>query len=250
MNRFLSSILTLAASFLFGAAVLFGVYWSLPHLPSRALPDLKKVLRQPSVADIRLIQTALNIYIQNHFAQSVVLFSGTYLLLQAFAIPGPVLLSVLAGALFGRTKGLVIVTLCTVFGSALCRMNFQGIGKPVFDSLRGVDKFREEIRKSGDNLFWFFLFLRITPLLPNWFINMSSGNLGIPWSVFLGGTALGLLPNNFIMVGVGAEINEIQTSNEVLGFSSERFVSLLGLGLVALLPVVGRKVLARKLHPE
>jgi uncharacterized membrane protein YdjX (TVP38/TMEM64 family) len=146
----------------------------------------------------------------------------------------------------------MLVTACTVVGSALCRLNFQGIGKPVFDRVKGVDKFREEIRKSGENLFWFFLFLRITPLLPNWFINMSSGNLGIPWIVFLGGTGLGLLPNNFIMVGIGAEINQSASdgNKELLAFSPDRFLSLLGLGLVALLPVLGRRLLQRKLNTD
>jgi uncharacterized membrane protein YdjX (TVP38/TMEM64 family) len=162
-----------------------------------------------------------------------------------------VLLSILAGAIFGRMGGLAVVTSCTVVGSALCRLNFQGIGKPVFDRVKGVEKFREQIRQSGENLFWFFLFLRITPLLPNWFINMSSGNLGIPWSVFLAGTSLGLLPTNFIMVGIGAEITEVTNDDkELLAFSADRFLSLLGLGVVALLPVVGRRLLKKKINAD
>ena len=250
---FIRSLCLLLGTFTAGFSLLYILYTTL-ELDNKATQtaDLKKLLTRPRASDIRNIHNLLSFYITQYTFKSTTLFCGTYLLLQAFAIPGPVLLSILAGALFGRTTALVIVTICTVLGSALCRINFQCIGKPVFDRLKGVDKFKEEIRKSGDNLFWFFLFLRITPLLPNWFINMSSGNLHIPWPVFLAGTGIGLLPNNFIMVGIGAEIHEsVSDGNmEILTFSPDRFFSLLCLGLVALLPVLARRILKRKFNTE
>jgi len=41
------------------------------------------------------------------------------------------------------------------------------------------------------NLFWYMLFLRITPLIPNWFVNISSPIVGIPFPYFFFGTLFG-----------------------------------------------------------
>ena len=41
------------------------------------------------------------------------------------------------------------------------------------------------------NLFWYMLFLRITPLIPNWFVNISSPIVGIPFRYFFFGTLFG-----------------------------------------------------------
>ena len=45
------------------------------------------------------------------------------------------------------------------------------------------------------NLFWYMLFLRITPLVPNWFVNISSPIVGIPFSYFFFGTLFGFKSN-------------------------------------------------------
>jgi uncharacterized membrane protein YdjX (TVP38/TMEM64 family) len=55
------------------------------------------------------------------------------------------------------------------------------------------------------------LFLRITPLVPNWFLNISSGNLGVPLSVFVWGTFLGLVPNNLMFITMGMEFRNIES---------------------------------------
>jgi uncharacterized membrane protein YdjX (TVP38/TMEM64 family) len=42
------------------------------------------------------------------------------------------------------------------------------------------------------------LFLRLTPLLPNWFINLSSPVVGIPVSTFACATFFGQMPMNLV----------------------------------------------------
>lgn len=45
---------------------------------------------------------------------------------------------------------------------------------------------------SVDNyLFFYMVFLRVTPLLPNWFINIASPIVDVPASVFFFGTFFG-----------------------------------------------------------
>lgn len=53
--------------------------------------------------------------------------------------------------------------------------------------------------------------MRITPIVPNWFINISSPILDVPISIFFSATFIGLMPANVIHVKTGLMLNDIQT---------------------------------------
>ena len=221
-----SALAVLLSCFLMASYALYSIVCTLPPT-TLPLPQLSALLR-PTADHVNMLQEVANFYLATHFYTIVTLFCGAYLLLQAFAIPGPVILSVLAGRLFGTPLGLVLVTFCTTLGSFLCRQLFYFVGKPIVSRLSGVEKFRAQVRNQREkgDLFWWFLFLRITPLLPNWFINVSSAHVHVPWTIFVAGTALGLLGNNFVFVSLGG-----------FEFSWRRSGSLFLLGIVALIPV-------------
>jgi uncharacterized membrane protein YdjX (TVP38/TMEM64 family) len=73
-----------------------------------------------------------------------------------------------------------------------------------------IQWFKGQLDKHQDDLFYYLLFLRITPLLPNWFINISSPILDVPISKFFLATFLGLMPMNVIHVKTGLMLNDLQ----------------------------------------
>jgi uncharacterized membrane protein YdjX (TVP38/TMEM64 family) len=52
--------------------------------------------------------------------------------------------------------------------------------------------FKKAIDENHDNLFFFMLFLRISPLLPNWLINLASPVVGVPFKQFFFATLIGI----------------------------------------------------------
>ena len=48
----------------------------------------------------------------------------------------------------------------------------------------------------------YMLFLRVTPTLPNTFINFASPIVGVPYHIFFLATAIGLIPAAFVTVRV------------------------------------------------
>ncbi len=54
-----------------------------------------------------------------------------------------------------------------------------------------VVQLNNRIQSHKENLFYYMLFLRITPLVPNWFINVSSPIIGIPFGHFFFATLFG-----------------------------------------------------------
>jgi uncharacterized membrane protein YdjX (TVP38/TMEM64 family) len=59
-----------------------------------------------------------------------------------------------------------------------------------------------QIAKRKDKLLNYMLFLRITPTLPNTFINMASPIVDIPFHIFFAATLVGLIPASYITVKV------------------------------------------------
>lgn len=47
------------------------------------------------------------------------------------------------------------------------------------------------VQANEKNLFWYMLFLRVTPLVPNWFVNLASPLVGMPYKYFLVGSFFG-----------------------------------------------------------
>lgn len=82
------------------------------------------------------------------------------------------------------------------------------------------------------------MFLRLTPLIPNWFVNLGSPLVGMPYIYFLVASFFGLMPNNFILIQTGLTLKEI----DKIGVSPKAFITLLILGFVSLIPTfIGKR---------
>jgi uncharacterized membrane protein YdjX (TVP38/TMEM64 family) len=53
------------------------------------------------------------------------------------------------------------------------------------------------------------LFLRFTPLCPNWFVNLTAPIANIPVHIFFAGTLFGLIPLNVIHIQTGLTLNDM-----------------------------------------
>jgi uncharacterized membrane protein YdjX (TVP38/TMEM64 family) len=53
------------------------------------------------------------------------------------------------------------------------------------------EKFNKMVRANEKNLFWYMMFLRLTPLIPNWFVNLGSPLVGMPYVYFIIATFFG-----------------------------------------------------------
>jgi uncharacterized membrane protein YdjX (TVP38/TMEM64 family) len=141
------------------------------------------------------------VYKETHFTAMTAGFICLYLFMQTFAIPGTIFLSVLAGSLFDIPYGLLIVTCVSSAGATCCyylSARFHGFVVSTFSTK--LNQFREMISGHEKDLFYYLLFLRMTPFIPNWFINVASPHLRIPVTTFFTATLFGLVPANLLHV--------------------------------------------------
>ncbi len=90
------------------------------------------------------------------------------------------------------------------------------------------------------------LFLRITPLLPNWLINLASPVVGVPYLAFISATIIGLMPANILHVNMGASLSTMKK----IGFDANVIIFLLILSFVALIPVAVKSIFSKYFNLE
>ena len=188
---------------------------------------------------VRELKECVRKYDGDHPAWAVVLYVVLYVVMQTFAIPGPIILSLLTGALWPYGKSLLLISLCATGGASCCyllsrSLRIGGWFKRA-DPAR-YELFRDRVAKEDakGNLLYYMLFLRLTPLMPNWFINLMSPYAGIPLQTFALATAIGLIPANTLHYYSGQAIaNAMEDENS----TARNFAIFLALQGVALLPV-------------
>jgi len=227
----------LASLFITGVIIFIVLYQNAPHLTDSERQAIFKFPR--GVEDLREDYKIINRYFKDNTAYVYVLFCYLYVLLQSFAIPGPIFLSVLSGALFGGVQGFLMVCLCATFGASSCYMLSYILARGlVIKYFPGhLIRFNEKIHSHRKNIFWYMLFLRITPLIPNWFVNVSSPIVGIPFKHFFFGTLFGLMPANIIHIRTGLALDNISQ----VGMNITGILSLAALAFLALIPTLFKR---------
>ncbi|XP_048569286.1 uncharacterized membrane protein At4g09580-like [Triticum urartu] len=201
--------------------------------------EFGQILRLPrSLADVRLLKDNLAVYASEHQANFVLGYCSIYIFMQTFMIPGTIFMSLLAGALFGVIKGGVLVVFTATAGASSCYFLSKLIGRPLVCWLwpERLRYFQSEIAKRKDKLLNYMLFLRITPTLPNTFINMASPIVDIPFHIFFAATLIGLIPASYITVKAGRALGDLRSVRELYDFKT--LVVLFLIGSVAVVPTI------------
>ncbi|KAI9593855.1 snare associated Golgi protein-domain-containing protein [Syncephalis fuscata] len=232
----LSALLALLAAALFIAWLFIIFQATLPRTKDGEWPPEVKLPR--TLADLKVLGQYLNDYTDQHYIRVSIAFISLYVFLQTFLIPGSIMLSILAGALFGTIIGVFYVAIATALGSTNCYCLSKYLAGHMIHSVLGerMDRWQYQLRRQKNHLFNYMIFLRVTPLLPNWFINLAAPHLGVPLGIFFCGTFFGVIPPSLLHVQAGKMLPQLQDLNHLLTFSN--VITLILIGLIALLPIL------------
>ena len=165
-------------------------------------------------------------------------YSVVYILSTALSIPGAVVLSLAGGWLFGSVWGTVIVNISATLGATLAFL----IARYLFrDSLEA--RFSKQLHMVNGgvnkNAFQYVLFLRFIPAFPFFLVNLLCGLTRLPLSVFLLGSAIGMLPGTFVYVHAGQELSKIERLPDIV--SADVLLALCLLGALSLAPILYKR---------
>lgn len=189
-----------------------------------------------------LPETYRALYQQNP-VQTAGLFFIIYLLVAALSIPGAALMTLIAGAVFGLSQGLLIASFASSLGATLAflmsRLLLKDWVQNKFSSY--LTTINDGIKKDGP----FYLFtLRLIPVVPFFAINLLMGLMPITVWRFYWVSQLGMLAGTAVYVNAGAEFAAVIGQQEGFSVAGVMSPGLLGaLVLLALFPWLARSVI-------
>ena len=103
-----------------------------------------------------------------------------------------------------------------------------------------------QIDGHRDNLLYYLLFLRLTPMVPNWLINVSAPVIGIPLWIFVTATLFGLVPTNYMHALTGSALASLDLSSpSPVRDNWKSMATLAALPVLALVPVLIKRRMAK-----
>lgn len=221
--------------FLVFAIGLFFIYMTMPAA------EYGKLKLPRSISDLRILKDHLAAYASINPTKFIVGYCSTYIFMQTFMIPGTIFMSLLAGALFGVIKGIFLVVLNSTAGASSCYFLSKLIGRPIVYWLwpGKLKLFQAEVAKRRDKLLNYMLFLRITPTLPNLFINLASPIVDVPYHVFFLATVVGLIPAAYVTVRAGLALGDLHSVKDLYDFKTLSVLFLIG--FISILPTILKK---------
>jgi uncharacterized membrane protein YdjX (TVP38/TMEM64 family) len=175
-------------------------------------------------------------------------FVVVYALAVALSVPGGAILTIAGGFMFGSILATVLVVFAATLGATFVFLIAKtALGDPL-RTRAGPFLKRMEAGFQEDALNY-LLVLRLIPIFPFWIINLVPAFLGVPLRTYVLGTFIGIIPGSFVFASVGAGIGSVLDSGREFSPTSvltpQIVIALVGLALLALLPVVYRKLKAR-----
>ncbi len=157
-------------------------------------------------------------------------FIGFYLVFVALYLPGPFILNLLAGAIFGPLVGTALASLSAALGSVAAFAVSRYI---LYDAVRGrfpgqVISMDKTISEKGS---FYVLLLRLMPGLPVGLTNLLMGVTSISAMTFFTATLIGVVPWIGFYVVAGGELASIRTPGDIVSLE----MCLIALALIVLL---------------
>ena len=193
-----------------------------------------------SLDALRENRAALLDLVARHGVLAAAAYVLAYTGVVALSLPGAAIMTLAGGFLFGVAAGATLTVIgATVGATALFLIARSALG----DVLR--QRAGPFVARMADgfskNAFNYLLFLRLVPAFPFWAVNLAPALLGMRLLPFVLATAIGIIPGTVVYSAFGASLGTVFDAGgdvrlqDVL--SPTLIAALIGLGLLALLPV-------------
>lgn len=164
-------------------------------------------------------------------------YFGVYVFATALSLPGAAILTLGAGAIFGFTKGLILVSFASSLGATLAflvsRHLLRSTIKRKFSSR--VKKIDRGIEKEGA----FYLFtLRLVPAFPFFLINAAMGLTSMSVLTFYWVSQLGMLVGTAVYVNAGTQLGSLESPSGIL---TPRLIG--SFVLLGILPLITKRLI-------
>ncbi len=190
-----------------------------------------------SLAYLKSRQAELAGLYESHPWKVAGLFFGIYVLVTALSLPGAVIMTLAAGAIFGLATGTLLVSFASSLGATLAFLASRYVLRDTVQARFGARL--ADINKGVEKEGAFYLFtLRLVPLVPFFVINLLMGLTRMKVGIFYLVSQLGMLAGTVVYVNAGTQLARIDSLRGILS------PALLGsFVLLGVFPLIAKKII-------
>lgn len=193
-------------------------------------------------------QAALDSLYASRPVMVIASFFAIYVAATSLSLPGAVILTLAAGAIFGLFTGTLIVSFASSIGATIAFLVSRFLLRDSLESKFGdkLQTFNDNIDKDGA----FYLFtVRLVPVFPFFLVNLVMGLTKIKTGVFYLVSQIGMLAGTVVFVNAGTQLAKIDSLSGIL--SPKLLFSFVLLGVF---PLIAKKIVdivkARKVYAD
>ena len=176
---------------------------------------------------------------------AMVAFVAGYALAVAFSLPVGFFLTPSSGFLFGPWLGAALSAAGATLGAVALFLAARTAFRDLFRARVGKRLKALEAGFARDDVAY-LLFLRLLPAFPFWLTNVVAALLGMKLHRFALGTLIGIAPGTLVYASLGAGFGAMFAAGETptfaMVFEPRLLLPLLGLAVLALLPLAYRRL--------
>jgi len=188
--------------------------------------------------ELRARHQDLKGFVDEHFILGLLIYMAVFCAATFVAVPGAMVLQLIAGFLFGPWIGGLATAISATFGSL---GYYYAARSALGDAMRKrayadprAKKWREGLEKDA---FWYLLGLRIPPVMLFVGISALAGLAAVPVRSYLAATFLGVLPSATVYASIGSGLESIFERGEAIDpMDPVILLPMIGLGVLSLIP--------------
>ena len=188
--------------------------------------------------ELRARHGELKAFVDGNFALGLAIYMAVFLAATFVAVPGAMVLQLIAGFLFGPWIGGLATAVSATFGSL---GYYYAARSALGDSMRRrayadprARKWREGLEKDA---FWYLLGLRVPPVMLFVGISALAGLAAVPVRAYLAATFIGVLPSATVYASIGSGMKTIFERGEAIDPMDPVILwPMIGLGVLSLIP--------------
>jgi uncharacterized membrane protein YdjX (TVP38/TMEM64 family) len=218
-----------------------------------------------SLAALVRHRMAIDAFVTEHGVLAILTYIGLYMTAVALSVPGALFLTVAGGFLFGVAVGASAAVIGATIGATLIFLVARSaLGEPLLR--RAGPRAAKLAQGFREDAFSYLLFLRLVPAIPFFLVNLVPAFAGVRLAPFVTATALGIIPASFVYALAGTGLDSVITAQMTshqdclaagrsdcqMTFEARDILTpqllgaLVGLGLLALVPVLVKRWRARQ----
>lgn len=181
--------------------------------------------------------------IEKNYIEAVAVFMGIYILLTSLALPFAVLLTIVSGFLFGTFWGALYSCIAATIGSSFAFLFVRYlVGHWIhFKFGHRLKRFRREFKEHG---YSYLLSIHFAAVVPLFIVNIFASLANVSFWTFFWTTLVGTFPAFLVYAFAGKQFTTIESVRDI--FSWQIILAFLILAVLAMMPVILRKLLKKK----